>query len=121
MSDKKIVFAQHVIDIILNLCRLTFNLKEDREVENLFGMDLSQFKHTIDKSVLDLPDAIFSLPAKKLEEIANIFAREFIFFQVQEVNCPKYQEDLSQFFRIFSRDIQRQMPGLAPQMNWKEE
>lgn len=80
MSQKKLKFSQDVMHIILDLCQLAFNLKNDNDIENLFGITPAQFKMIIEKISGELPDFIFDLPEKKLEEIESIFAREFIFF-----------------------------------------
>ncbi|TAK78478.1 MAG: hypothetical protein EPO11_01245 [Gammaproteobacteria bacterium] len=45
-----------------------------------------------------------------MEEIKNICAREFIFFQVQEKGNEKhYQEDLTKFIEIFKRDMEQRI------------
>lgn len=110
MQPKKLKFSQDVIHTILNLCALTFNLDGDKEIENLFNITPKQFKEIVTKIINELPDNIFEVSEEKLEEIKNIFAREFIFFQLQEKGSdPHYQDDLSRFTHVFSRDIEQRI------------
>jgi hypothetical protein len=93
---------------VYDLCQLLFNLKSDKEVENIFLIPNQELENVIKKIIASFPDIIFEQNAEKLEEIKNIFAKEFIFFQVQErLDDPQYQDDLVKFTYIFSRDIQR--------------
>lgn len=112
--EKKDEFAHDVIRIVNDLCKLVFNLNADQDVEKVFGMTHEQLDNVIKKIVQSLPAQLFALPAQRLEEIKSIFAKEFIFFQVQEkLNDPNYENDLSNFIYAFSRDIQKKFASLV--------
>ncbi len=108
MQARKLEFSNDVIRLVHDLCKLVFNTSTDHDVEKVFGVTHEQLEHII-KSVIDaMPDCIFEQLPQKRDEIKNIFAKEFIFFQVQEkLNDPHYSDDLSDFIKIFSRDIQK--------------
>jgi|WetSurMetagenome_2_1015567.scaffolds.fasta_scaffold1458453_2 hypothetical protein len=110
MQARKLEFCRDVIRIIQDVCKLAFNLGSNNEIEKVFGMTSHDLEVVI-KQISDvLPDSLFTRAAKELDEIKNIFAREFIFFQVQEKrDDPNYQDDLSTFIHIFSRDIQQKI------------
>lgn len=108
MQANKLDFSNDVLRIILGVSKVAFNLNSDKDVENVFGLNNDKMKAVIEEITRSLPDSVFNETASRLEEIKNIFAREFIFFQVQEKgNAPHYRQDLSHFIYIFSRDIQQ--------------
>lgn len=108
MQAQKLEFSNDVIRLVHDLCKLVFNTTTDHDVENIFGIKHVQLEHIITSIVEEMPDCIFEQVPQKLNDIKNIFAKEFIFFQVQEkLNDPHYLEDLSDFIKIFSRDIQK--------------
>jgi hypothetical protein len=111
MQVKKNNFIKEVIKVVCNLCAQVFNAASDIDLERVFGINYSQMEVVIKKIVDALPDYIFDRAYDyQLEEIKNICAREFIFFQLQERwNQPRYQEDLANFIAIFSRDIQQRL------------
>lgn len=113
-SEQKSEFTHDVLRIVTDLCKLVFNLNPGQGVEHVFGTTHEQLENVIQKIVQSLPTNIFELPAKRLEEIKSIFAKEFIFFQVQEkLNDPNYENDLSNFIYAFSRDIQAKFATLV--------
>lgn len=108
MPVNKLDFANDVLRIVLGVGKVAFNLTSDQDIENVFGMNNDKMKAVIQKVTRSLPESVFNETASRLEEIKNIFAREFIFFQVQEKgDASHYQQDLSHFIYIFSRDIQQ--------------
>src|SRR3990167_6939295 len=111
MDAKKLQFADDVIHIIRDLCSVVFNIQSEDQLNKVFGITHEQLETVIKKIINALPDHMFyQLYPKILNEVKNICAREFIFFQVQERwNDPHYQEDLSNFICIFSRDIQQKI------------
>jgi len=107
MQARKLEFSNDVIRLVHDLCKLVFNSTTDHDVEKIFGITHEQLEKIIKNIVDAMPACIFEHP-QKLNEIKNIFAKEFIFFQVQEkMNDPHYPDDLSDFIKIFSRDIQK--------------
>jgi len=108
MEPNKLEFCNDAMRRVCDLCKLLFNLKTDQEVDKVFGVSQDELEKVIRKIISSLPDTIFNHGTQKLEEIKSIFAKEFIFFQVQEkLDDPHYQDDLIKFTYIFSRDIQR--------------
>jgi hypothetical protein len=108
MHPQKLAFSDDVIRVVHDVCKLVFNLQSDAEITRVFGLTHEQMTSVIQKIITELPDAIFTQKTPQLEEIKHIFAREFIFFQVQErLDNPHYEEDLNRFIAIFSRDIQQ--------------
>ncbi len=117
MQSVKRDFSHDVLYLIHSLCATAFGASSDDKLEKIFGVSMVQMEFVIDKVTQVLPEALFA-PSyhHALEEIKNIFAREFIFFQVQEKwNDPHYQENLSNFIRIFARDIQRHVDRSSSQ------
>lgn len=116
MQSRKLEFCQDVIRIVQDVCKLAFNLGSDNEIEKVFGMTKQDLEGVIKQISHALPETIFNRAANELDEIKNIFAREFIFFQVQErCDDPQYQQDLSTFIHIFSRDIQQKINATVKQ------
>ena len=111
MSAKKLEFTHDVMHLINEICAVAFNIKSDEQLEKVFGINKAQMEAVVWKIISGLPDYIFErIYPRLLDEIKNICALEFIFFQVQEKwNDPRYQEDLSNFICIFSRDIQHRI------------
>ena len=109
MQQRKAIFAKEVMQTVCHLCSQVFNAISDVDLERRFGISCQQMEIVIQKIIDALPYYIFDRAyPHQLEEIKNICAREFIFFQVQEkCNDPSYQEDLSKFINIFCRDIER--------------
>ncbi len=108
MDAKRVKFANDVMHIVLNLSEMVFNIKNDDQLKGVFGVNQEQLETVISKIIAGLPERVFEKNRHLEDEIKNICAREFIFFQVQERwNSPQYQEDLSNFIHIFSRDIQQ--------------
>ena len=109
MNHKKLEFFNDAIHIVKELCKLVFNISSDLEVVRIFGITNEQMEAVIRKITDQLPDDMFNRAYPQvLDEIKNIFAKEFIFFHVQErPTDPKYADDLSNFIYAFSRDIQK--------------
>lgn len=126
MDARKSALSDQVLDAVQHLCTVIFNAKSDKQLENVFGLTHSQLELVVKKMVNALPDALFErVSAARLDEIKEICAREFIFFQLQEKwSDPHYQEDLSHFIAIFSRDIRCKVDKLKnnrPEMGSKTE
>ena len=111
MDVRKVEFANDVIHIVHDLGEVVFNITTQEQLVNIFGITQEQLETIIKKIINTLPDTIFeNLYPQLADEIKNICAREFIFFQVQERwNSPHYQDDLLNFIRVFSRDIQQRV------------
>lgn len=110
MDSKKLEFATDVTRIIRYICKLVFNLESANEIQKVFGINEDELTNVINRIVDALPPSIFNLSASQMEEIKHIFAREFVFFQVQERGDDvKYEDDLSKFIAIFARDIQQRI------------
>jgi len=108
MQARKLEFSNDVIRLVDDLCNLVFNATTDHDVEKIFSITHKQLEQIIREIIDAIPDCIFEQTPQKLDEIKNIFAKEFIFFQVQEkLNDPHYSDDLSDFIKIFARDIQK--------------
>ena len=109
MNTRKIEFTNDVVSIVCNICTTLFNVTSDDQLCNVFGLTRTQMEEVLNRLVDTLPDGIFNHTALT-EEIKNILAREFIFFQVQERwNDAHYQDDLTNFISIFSRDIKQRI------------
>lgn len=107
MYSIKLAFSQDVMRIVCDVCKLVFNVQSNDEIQRALGLPHDQVETVIKKVITAMPDPIFNLTAQKLEEIKRIFAKEFIFFQVQEqASNPHYEDDLLNFASVFSRDIQ---------------
>lgn len=100
--------SEDVVNIVRELCALVFNIKTEEQLENVLGISSERMGQVIQEIINALPDYLFEPSfAQKLEEIKNICAREYVFFQAQEKwNDPNYAQDLLNFTYIFSRDIQ---------------
>jgi len=111
MHPKKQECSHDITHIVCDMCKLVFNLNSSNDIKNVMGMTREQMELVIKKIIDALPDSIFERAYPKLlEEIKNICAREFIFFQVQEkCNDPCYQDDLKMFIHVFARDIQQRV------------
>ena len=113
MNLKRAQFADAVAHTVRDLCSVVFNIKSDEQMEKIFCMTHAQLDNAVKQIINALPADVFEQP-KLLEEIQNIIAREFIFFQAQEkCNDPHYQEDLSTFIGIFSRDIKQRINAFS--------
>jgi hypothetical protein len=100
MQDRRLTFSKDIIHVVYDVCKTVFNLHSDVEIKKVFGIDNEKLESIV-KRIGD---------ARLQDEIKNICAREFIFFQLQErVDDPQYQEDLSNFINVFTRDIQRRI------------
>lgn len=110
MDAERLAFSDEVIRKIKQLAKVIFNATSSVQLESMFGVTQEQLNIIIRKIVIALPDIFFENSyAKKREELKNICAREFIFFQMQEKwSDPHYQADLANFIRIFTRDIERE-------------
>jgi hypothetical protein len=110
MQDNRLAFSNDVVQVVYDVCKMLFNLKTDKEIKKIFGIDNEKLTAIVRRVIDGLPENIFNGDTRLLDEVKNICAREFIFFQVQErCDDPAYQEDLSKFIHIFSRDIQRRI------------
>ncbi|GEM_PF-2042152 len=111
MEAKKLAFADDVTHTVCDLCEVVFNIKSDAQFKGVMGMTHDQMETVIRKVIDALPDHILDkLYPNVIEDIRNICAREFLFFQVQEKgNEAHYEEDLQKFMDIFSRDIQQRI------------
>lgn len=107
MDPEKLEFANAVINVVKELCHLTFNVTSHKDIESVFGMTEEQMKRVIERIVNALPKEIFEkADKKKLDELKHICAREFVFFQVQEKwTDPDYETNLTKFIQIFVKDI----------------
>ncbi|OGT35101.1 MAG: hypothetical protein A3F11_07805 [Gammaproteobacteria bacterium RIFCSPHIGHO2_12_FULL_37_14] len=109
MTPKKILFTQDIVHNIRELCALVFNIATDEQLCKIFCISHEQMEMVMKQLVNPIPDWIFD-HRSLAEEIKNIIAREFIFFQLQEKwDDPHYQDDLENFINIFSRDIQHKI------------
>lgn len=110
MTPKQI-FSNDIIRIIHELCGVVFNITANEKLHDLFGISNEQTVLVVNRLVAALPSELFvNHDASLKEEIKNICAREFIFFQVQEKwNDPQYQQNLENFIHIFSKDIQQKI------------
>jgi len=112
MPDNRLAFSNDVIRVVYDVCKLVFSLQSDHEIKKIFGIDNEKLETIVRRIIDALPENMFNGggDSRLLDEIKNICAREFIFFQVQErCDDPRYQEDLSKFILIFTRDIQRRI------------
>ncbi len=111
MDPKKLEFSDDVTHVVCDMCKLIYNLNSEVDIKRVFGMTHEQMKAVIKRIIDALPDSIFEKAYPKLlDDIKNICAREFIFFQVQEKwDDPRYQDDLTMFINVFSRDIQQRI------------
>lgn len=109
-SKSKLEFYKDVIRTVKELCQVVFNITSDDKMKSLLGITTTEVDEAIKKVIDALPTRIFEQVAKeKRDEIKMILAREFIFFQAQEnKNRNAYENDLKNFIRIFTRDIERQ-------------
>lgn len=108
MQPSKLDFSNDVMRIVYKVCQLAFNLHSEQDIQRVFGMTYKEMEAVIQQIAAAMPDAIFHLSAQRLEEIKNICAREFVFFQVQEkCDDPQYQHDLTSFIQFFTRDIEQ--------------
>lgn len=107
MPPEKQVFQRDVTRFIHELCILLYNLKSQQELDRVFGIPTEELDGIVARIVDQLPDDMFTQTnADTFIEIEKIFAKEFIFFQLQEkLTDPQYENDLSNFIRIFARDI----------------
>ncbi len=122
MLKDKLSFSQEVLDIVRNICETVFNMNNDAEISELFGIDKKQMEEAILAIVQSLPDRLFASGNPQiLEEIKYIIAREYIFFQVQERDDPEYKNDLQNFIRIFSRDMLQRIREEGSTLQLKEE
>ncbi len=124
MASQKIEFSNDVIRIVRDICTMAFNISSDEQLEKIFGLTQKEMEKTIEKIIAALPDPIFDdLYPRLLDEMKNICAREFIFFQVQEkCSDAHYEEDLSNFICVFCRDIQKRLDAHKnPTLNIQEE
>lgn len=106
LRSKKLALVKDVMRTIRNLCKVVFNAGSDAQMENIFGISNKEMEAAIKKIVDALPDKLFEGNRPKLEDLKTICAREYIFFQVQEKDDKDYKEDLDNFIKIFSRDIE---------------
>lgn len=108
MHARKIEFSSDVVRIIRDLCKVVFNISNAEQMENIFGITDEQMEIVIQRIVNALPERAFQTGnKKKLREIKDIVAREFIFFQLQERwKDPSYEIDLANFIRTFTRDME---------------
>lgn len=114
MNPQKLKFANEALTIVNDICKVVYNLQSNNDMEKVFGVTHDQLAAVIQKIVDALPDNFFEQTTKKMEEIKYIFAREFIFFQVQEkCTAPEYEDDLRNFIYAFSRDIKNKLLTLA--------
>lgn len=104
-------FAKDVIRKIFELCKMIYNLHSDDEIEAVFGASREQIENIVARTVNAMPVKMFNQATKsKIQELEEILAKEFIFFQVQEkINDPQYQNDLANFILLFSRDINNRL------------
>lgn len=123
MNQKKLDFSREVVRTVCDLCAVVFNINSNEQLEKVFGISHQQLETVINKIIDALPDHIFIANSKMaLDEIKNICAREFVFFQAQERwGDQDYQQDLANFIHIFSRDIEKQTSIKNYQTSMKEE
>lgn len=110
LRSKRLELSRDVIRTIRDLCKLIFNISSDAQLESIFGVSGKQMDNAIQRIINALPDRLFD-PAnrRKLQEVKTICAREYIFFQVQEKDSKEYKEDLENFVKVFSRDIEKRI------------
>jgi hypothetical protein len=108
MDIRKTNFSHGLLHTVRELCIVVFNIRKEEQLDNAFGLNYVQLESVLDKIVDALPNIIFTQGGSHFqEEIKNIIAREFIFFQVQEKwKDQNYQNDLNRFIQILSHDIQ---------------
>jgi len=107
MQSRKLKLTDDVIRVVRDICSVVFNISSDEQLEKGLGINHEQLEVVIKKIVNALPDNFFER-VYLLDEIKNICAREFVFFQVQEKwNDPRYEEDLANFICIFTRDMEQ--------------
>ncbi len=110
-------FAEDTMHIINEVCRLIYGLRSSEDIEKVFGISMAELMQTLNTIVAQLPEEMFDQKSlQNIKDLEQIFAKEFIFFQIQEnaVN-PTYQRDLNNFVSIFSRDIHIKL------QSWQEE
>lgn len=110
MEEAKIKFAKEVMRIVQDLGDIVYDAESREDLIKILGLTQEQMQIVIRRIVNSLPDKIFEETSKdKIEEIKNICAREFIFFQAQEKwDDPNYKDNLKTFLHSFARDIKQQ-------------
>ena len=109
MTPNKKAFTIEIANIVNNICTAVFNIASDVHFQQVFGLTKLQMEEVLSRLVDVVPDNVFD-HGPLTEEIKNIIAREFIFFQIQERwNQTHYQDDLTNFISIFSRDIKQRI------------
>lgn len=122
MDPKKLEFSRDVTHAVDNICKLIFNIKSTDEMNKTLGVTHEQLETTLQKMIVALPDEIFTQTPELLEEIKNLCAQEFIFFQVQEIGNLSYQENLQKFIKFFSTDMKDRIEAYHKRhANMKEE
>lgn len=104
-------FLQQVVHTVQELGKVIFNIHDEKELQNVFGVDLKQMQTVLERVVAALPQQFFNTQNKKMiKEVKDVCAREFIFFQVQEKwSDPSYEENLKAFINCFSRDMAKRL------------
>lgn len=111
MKMQRQQFTDEVVDAIHHILKIVFNAKSQQDIQNVVGMNDNQMTAAVNQLSDKLPETVFNQPQQKLEELKNICAREFVFFQVQEKPAEaSYQRDLANFITIFCRDIAGNQP-----------
>lgn len=111
MKMQRQQFTDEVVDAIHHILKIVFNAKSQQDIQNVVGMNNNQMTAVVNQLSDKLPEKVFNQPQQKLEELKNICAREFVFFQVQEKPTQAdYQRDLANFITIFCRDIAGNQP-----------
>lgn len=104
-------FAEDVMHIVYQICKMVYNVHSDDDIERIFGTSRNQIENILTRTVSALPSKAFEQSSKnKIKELEEILAKEFIFFQIQEkVNDPQYQNDLANFILLLSRDLNKRL------------
>lgn len=109
MEKKRLEFADQVLRIVYDLGRIIFDAHTSEDLQHMLGLTKEQMQIVIRRIVNTLPNEVFGLSEERQEEIKNICAREFMFFQAQEKwDDPNYKHNLLNFLHLFARDIKQQ-------------
>lgn len=116
MTLKKHEFTHDIVLTVNDICHVLFNISSEEQLYKLFGIKHDQMEKVLEQLVNSLPEWLFNHP-HLIEEVKNIAAREYIFFQVQErYDDPRFQEDFLTFINIFSRDILHKLESYKHQI-----
>lgn len=104
-------FAQNVMHIVYQICKMVYNVHSEDDIQRIFGASKEEIENIVARTVNALPNNVFDQATKgKIKELEEIMAKEFIFFQIQEkISDPQYQNDLANFILLLARDIKKRI------------